>query len=121
MKRYMKLARTLAWLETVSESWRDTAEADLKAVMDTAPAGSGIDDGIQVISYKPGRIVLSCDFHHMNDGGFYDGWTKHTAVITPSLEWGFDLRITGKDRNGIKEYLVDTLHGWLDEEVEEKP
>jgi hypothetical protein len=43
----------------------------------------------------------------MNDGGFYDGWTEHTVVVTPSFR-GINLRISGRDRNQIKEYLYET-------------
>jgi hypothetical protein len=43
----------------------------------------------------------------MNEGGYYDGWTEHQVIITPSLQHGFDVRVTGQDRNEIKDYLAE--------------
>lgn len=53
----------------------------------------------------------------MNENGMYDGWTEHKAIIKPSLVFGLDLKITGRDRNGIKEYLHDTFMQALTDEV----
>jgi hypothetical protein len=44
----------------------------------------------------------------MDDGGGYDGWTEHTITVTPSFR-GFDLTISGRDRNDIKDYLHQTF------------
>ena len=52
-------------------------------------------------------------FHHGRHGS-YDGWTHHTAVVTPSFD-GINLRITGVNRNGIKQYLHDLFHFALNE------
>ena len=80
------------------------------------PSGSGIDNGctIDLGRSKQNRIVLSLGFHHMNEHGYYDGWSYHDVIVTPSLEFGFDLRITGRDRNDIKNYLYDVLQVCLD-------
>jgi hypothetical protein len=83
------------------------------------PSGGGIDSGTKIDLDKSTdeKIVLTFGYHHMNEGGFYDGWTEHTAIITPSLQFGFNLKITGRDRNQIKEYLADTFHHVLNETV----
>lgn len=87
------------------------------------PHGSGIDAGVKIDFDRSTeeRIVLSFGFHHMDDNGFYNGWTEHDAIIKPSLAYGFTLRITGKDRRGIKEYLHETFHYVLSREIEEFP
>lgn len=73
------------------------------------PSGSGIDNGTRICaSSTPSRIVLTFGYHHMNEHGYYDGWTEHKAIITPSLIQDFNLRITGRDRNQIKDYLHET-------------
>lgn len=79
------------------------------AAAEILPSGSGIDAGttIDLAASTPDRIVLTMSFHHMNDGGFYDGWTDHTIVVRPSLAFGVDLRVTGRNRNEIKDYLHD--------------
>lgn len=75
------------------------------------PSGSGIDNGIHVDLHKStnDKIVLTFAYHHLNDGGYYDGWTDHTCIVRPDLQSDIRLRITGRNRNGIKDYLYDTL------------
>ena len=70
------------------------------------PHGSGFDSGtaIDLDNSKPNRIILNTSFHHMDEMGGYDGWTDHQVIITPSLIWGFNLRITGRDRDGWNRY-----------------
>lgn len=83
------------------------------------PHGSGIDSGTRfdLASSRPDRLVFFTNYHHMNDSGMYDGWTQHEVIVTPSLSRGFDLRITGRDRNQIKEYLHDVYWTALSEIV----
>ena len=74
------------------------------------PSGSGIDRGTRVDFDKStaDRIVLVFEFHHMNENGMYDGWTEHTATITPGFN-GIHIAIGGRNRNGIKDYLHGVL------------
>lgn len=85
------------------------------------PSGSGIDKGttIDMDRSTPDRIVLHMSFHHMDDSGFYDGWTEHTITIRPSLAFGFRLSISGRDRRDIKDYLGQTFDHVLGAEVDE--
>ena len=79
------------------------------------PSGSGIDNGMELIreECEKDKIVFSLDFHHLNEGGFYDGWTSHKVVIRPSFG-GIDIRITGRDRNQIKDYLYQMFYDIFD-------
>lgn len=81
------------------------------------PSGSGFDSGtsIDVDRSRPDRLVLTTAFHHMDDAGYYDGWTEHAIIVRPSLIHGFELRIDGRDRNGIKEYIADVFGALLAE------
>jgi hypothetical protein len=83
------------------------------------PSGSGIDSGTKIDLDKSHaeKIIFYFGFHHMDENGFYDGWTEHTLVVTPSFT-GINLRIGGRDRNQIKEYLYDTYDYALTCEVE---
>lgn len=81
------------------------------------PSGSGFDSGTKLIKYKPGEISFFAPFHHMNENGMYDGWTDHTIIVTPSFD-GIDLRITGRDRNDIKDYIHEMFHTALTTEIE---
>lgn len=88
-------------------------------VRKNGPSGSGIDDGTRLENSSSNRIALKTSFHHMNENGFYDGWTNHILIVKPDLALGFDLHITGQDRNQIKDYLGDVYTTWLNEEVEQ--
>jgi hypothetical protein len=84
------------------------------------PSGSGIDCGTTLPLILPlgEKLVFGCEFHHMDENGSYDGWTSHTIVVTPSLQFDFCIKIGGRDRNQIKEYLHDVYHAALCAEVE---
>ena len=81
------------------------------------PSGAGIDNGtrIDLEASTPERIVFTCSYHHMNDVGVYDGWTEHTVIVTPSFVYGLEIKISGRNRNEIKDYLHDTFHTCLDQ------
>lgn len=81
-------------------------------IEDTAPSGSGFDCGTKLISVTPQKLVLNTDFHHLNDDGFYDGWTHHKVIITAAFD-SYDMRITGHNKNNIKEYIGDVFTEWL--------
>jgi hypothetical protein len=110
---YSELARVQHAINTSTHTTNVETfnEAYLRALVDWLPSGSGIDSGTKVDSERTHaeRLVLTFGFHHMNEGGYYCGWTEHTAVITPSFRSVFNLRITGRDRNGIKDYLYQTF------------
>jgi len=99
------------WLE----KWTETIENETANL----PSGSGIDSAPKFDFEKstPEKLIFDFGYHHMNDGGYYDGWTDHSLIVTPSLQFGFSIRITGKDRNQTKEYLYDVFHDALTEEV----
>lgn len=71
------------------------------------PRGSGFDAGTKFVWEESNRnkLVFTTSFHHMNEGGYYDGWTEHKIIVTPDLLFGCNIKITGKNRNNIKEYI----------------
>lgn len=83
--------------------WEDRA---LKLVRDCMPSGSGIDCGttLDLDASNGNALRFTFSFHHMDENGFYCGWTEHKLVVKPAFE-GFNLHITGPDRNQIKDYL----------------
>ena len=76
------------------------------------PSGSGFDSGtkLDLDASSGDKLVFTTAFHHMTEHGVYDGWTEHRVYVTADLALGFQLRVTGKDRNGIKDYIGDTFH-----------
>ena len=93
-------------------------ERILDLVRDRLPSGSGFDSGTQIDfkACRADRLVFSTAFHHMNDVGFYDGWTEHKVIIRPTFD-GIDICVTGRNRNDIKDYIADCFYTALTEEV----
>lgn len=126
----MSLARTIAHTLQAYQNckadgnksdWADEHRRRLEQMAaDLLPSGSGIDNGtsINLEQSRPERIVLDTAFHHMDQGGGYDGWTEHQVIITASLVHGLSLRITGRNRNDIKDYLYDAFDNVLSADVD---
>lgn len=81
----------------------------LAQLMDLMPSGGGVDAGTRIVSVSEKRVVFWAAFHHMNDAGYYDGWTEHEIVVTPAFD-GFNIRVTGRNRNDIKEYFASMFY-----------
>jgi len=94
-----------------NELYRDIHKNKIEELCQLLPNGSGIDSGVELIirDCDSEKLVFSFGFHHMDEHGGYDGWTQHTLIVTPSFS-GINLKITGKNRNGIKEYLHDLFY-----------
>jgi hypothetical protein len=110
MKLYQKLATLLQAIDNCQKSgnteWHEKHRETLHSLCsEHMPRGSGFDNGTTLQESTPNRITFGTAFHHMDESGSYDGWTDHTVIITPDLVHGFNLRITGRDRNQIKEYM----------------
>lgn len=90
-----------------------------RLVRNLMPSGSGIDSGtkIDLDESHADKLVFTTGFHHMNDTGYYDGWTDHTIIVVPSLIHRFTMRVSGRNRNDIKDYLYDTFRHALDHEL----
>lgn len=80
------------------------------------PSGSGFDCGtaIDLDASTAEKLVLRTSYHHMNESGMYDGWTEHAVTIRPSLLHGFTLRVSGRDRDGVKDYIAEMFEHALD-------
>ena len=106
------LAELVVTQSTQNDEWAPKSRDKVSALAEHfLPHGCGFDAGTHVDwkRSKVNRIVLDTQFHHINDGGFYDGWTEHSVVVTPSLAYGFEMRITGRDRNDIKNYIGEEM------------
>lgn len=96
----------------------DVAQMLREYVKKHAPSGSGIDNGIALLeNSSSNKLMFSADFHHMNGHGVYDGWTEHEVVVKPCFI-GIDIRVSGRDRNQIKDHIHQTFHHWLTSEAE---
>lgn len=80
------------------------------------PSGSGLDCDVILSDGSSGeRLKLDVGYHHMDQYGGYSKWTYHTIVVTGSLQSGHNVRVTGRDHNGIKEYLEELFDAALRE------
>ena len=91
-----------------NSEWETRHGESIGQLVDMLPSGSGIDNGIVIDdSSTSEKLVFHFGYHHMDDVGYHDGWTEHTLTVKPSLQFGIDLRISGPNRNDLKEYLYD--------------
>ena len=101
--------------------WYTRHEAEIKRlVKEHMPSGSGIDcgTGFDFTRSTHDRLVFNTSYHHMNESGMYSGWTEHSVTVVPVLWTPFELRISGENRNDVKDYLHAVFSEALLTEVE---
>lgn len=120
---YSELAKAVSAYQTCREKgnteWANRHEDVIDLLVSMLPSGSGFDSGTKIHKDRSHRnkLVFDADFHHMDDNGYYAGWTEHVVTVIPSFD-GFDLRISGRNRNDIKEYISEQFHYALMQDVE---
>ena len=128
MKR--SLAATLASLvvarqnciESGNTEWKERHEDRILALVNNnLPSGSGVDNGTKIdLDQSTGeKLVFQADFHHMDEGGVYDGWTEHTVTVKASLAYGLNIKIGGRDRDSIKDHIYVLFSHSLNKTVNE--
>lgn len=95
----------------------ETLEALVQEFM---PRGSGFDSGTKLdwSASHPEKLVFSTAFHHMDEHGYYDGWTEHTVTVTPSLSGTPRIRVSGRNRNEIKDVIYEEFETALNRNPE---
>lgn len=121
MKVYQRIAELLIAIDNCENAgnweWRDRHRETLYSIVRDGPSGSGFDNGTKLgDDSAPNRLVFDTAFHHMDEHGSYDGWTEHRVIVSPSLAFGFCVRVTGRDRNEIKDYISIVFNEWLEGE-----
>lgn len=124
MPIYKWLAQTVdaykRCIDTDNEEWRLRHLESLRSIADDKlPSGAGFDNGtrIDVDASSGNKLVLIASYHHMDGHGTYDGWTEHTVTVTASLALDFELRISGRDRNDIKDHIAQVFSECLRAEL----
>lgn len=122
MKLYQWIAQQLARVRNLTDTDRpggvDLAQASeakehiLMRVHQYMPSGSGFDNGttLDLTRSNANRLVFFTAFHHMDEHGGYDGWTDHEVWVSPDLCFDFTLRVTGRDRNQIKDLIHENFN-----------
>ena len=125
MKRYQKISQTIGCIIRCEANpqqhreWIQRHKDTLRKLMKNSPSGSGFDNGTKLSDDSTEeKLVFETSFHHMDENGFYSGWTSHKVKITPSFVYGFDLKVSGRNHRQIKDYIGEVFHYWLMEEEE---
>ena len=123
---YSELASTVGAMHRCEEQpeqygeWADKHADTISALVhEYMPSGSGFDCGTQLdrVASHAEKLVFRTSYHHMTDVGYYDGWTEHTITVTPAFVSGFNIRVSGRNRNDIKDYIADTFSQALKTEL----
>src|ERR1700733_9988314 len=71
-----------------NKEWEEKHGERLRHLVELLPSGSGFDNGtkLDTIASNAEKLVFTTAFHHMNENGYYDGWTEHTVYVTPSFD-----------------------------------
>ena len=97
--------------QELRDIWREM----LSRINKQLPHGSGFDNGSRVNLDKstPDKLVIDSAFHHMDENGYYCGWSNLTYTVTPSLLFGIDIRLNchgSRLANRDRDYLVECMH-----------
>jgi hypothetical protein len=117
-----KVAARIRCIQSENFEWKEKHEDTIEELIkEYLPSGAGFDAGTTIDwDRSTGEVlVFHTSFHHMNEHGSYDGWTEHDVVIKPSLESSFTVKVQGRNRNNIKEYIAQVFDTTLEKEIEE--
>ena len=102
---------------------KDTIEETVTIIEEYLPSGSGFDNEttLNLDKSSDSKLVFETAFHHMNERGFYTKWTDHTVTVRPSFfADGFEVKVSGRNHNDIKDYIAECFDCCLEENVDAK-
>lgn len=92
---------------------RDRNEDEILRIIRTfMPHGSGFDVGLELDFDRSteSKLIFKTSFHHMSETGMYDGWTDHVVTFEATFTTP-NVKVSGRNRNDIKDYIADTFMG----------
>lgn len=101
--------------KTSNSMWLEKHRDTLKRLQKLLPSGSGFDAGSHIDEVENDAtrgFRLRTSFHHMNDVGYYDGWTEHMVRVRATFH-GLDITVTGSNRNDIKDHIAEVFRDAL--------
>jgi hypothetical protein len=125
MKLYQRISQKFdAYLNCIKSNnkiWEDKHKYDIEElVKNNLPSGSGFDSGthFDFDKSKNNKLIFNTSYHFMDENGMYDGWENYKIEITPDLSLAFNIKIIGKNKNDIKDYILDCFCHDLGKEIE---
>ena len=118
-----KIANTCEAIKNCKKSnnpeWEQKHLDRIHLYNNSLPSGSGMDSVCKIDVSLSGlnKVVILTSFHHLDENGYYVGWTDHTITVTPSF-FGINLKISGRNRNDIKDYLYEVFENCLMSEMD---
>jgi len=113
-KTYEKLAQTVSGrlncIERGNTEWEGIHEDVIRDIVKNGfPSGSGFDSGTYLdLEYSTSeKLIFYTSYHFMDKMGGYDGWENYKIVVTASLVAGCNVKVVGKNRDNIKDYIGD--------------
>jgi hypothetical protein len=123
MKLYTKIFRLCVAIENCQVSghkeWELRHIAELnELIKEKMPNGSGFDNRTLLLGCDNRVMFFETRFHHMDENGFYDGWTDHKITVKPGFD-GVEIKVGGVNRNDIKDHIAECFYHALNEEIGE--
>lgn len=127
MKLYQALVSTIIayqnCIKSANEEWTVKHRSRIKELLDELPHGSGIDGtwSAELDNTFTDKLILYCQYHHMNEDGYYDGWTDFKVVVKANLLHEIFVRVTGSfpaRYADTRDYLTEMLDCDLRKEIE---
>ena len=107
-------------METHRERYDRHSEDIEAAVKRYLPSGGGFDSGTHLDDASNcEKLVFNTSYHHMDENGNSE-WTAHRVTVRSSLLFGFVLKISGPNRNDIKNYLAQVFDAALNTDTDSK-
>jgi len=93
--------------------WQAKHEHTLRQfVRETAPCGqTWYSTGLNIKKSSTTQLVFRGAFRHE------DRWTEHTITVKPNFGLGFTFKISGLNKNDVKDCLKEMFTNWLSSEV----
>lgn len=123
---YQIIAHLLQAIEYCNKNnnheWAEQHRANIVELVEAhMPSGSGFDAGFSLMFSEstPEKLMFKTEFHHMDENGYYTGWTHHVVTVKPSLVHEFTITISGRNTNNIKAYISELLYAVLKNEYDD--
>ena len=100
MRVFEKIGELMIGLKRITNpSYYDSVVKNVEGLISKHfPHGSGFDSkpefSFDLSAYN--KWIIFQSYHHMNDNGYYCGWSHFKIIVTPCFVGGFEIKIIAK-------------------------